>query len=119
MEDSQPIEKKTHNTSAPRGGPPKKHLTFPFEERLRAVKLHLEEGFTQEMVAEEMGISSAAVFKWTRRYRLQGEALKSQYLGRHKARPFTNGRSERSKLCSTPWRTSLRAGPRERPTRRR
>ena len=86
MEENEPVEK-THNPSAPRGGPPKKHLTFTFEERLRAVKLHLEEGFTQEMVAQEMGISSAAVFKWTKRYRLQGEeALKSQYPGRRKAR---------------------------------
>jgi transposase len=58
-------------------------LTFTFEERLRAVKLHLEEGFTQETVAQEMGISSAAVYKWTARYRLQGEeALKSQSPGR-------------------------------------
>jgi transposase InsO family protein len=48
-----------------------------FEMRLRAVKLHLEEGFTLELVAEQMGISSAAVYKWTARYRLQGEeALK-------------------------------------------
>jgi transposase InsO family protein len=86
MEENERVEK-THNTSAPRGGPPKKHVTFTFEERLRAVKLHLEEGFTQEMVAQEMGISSAAVYKWTQRYRLQGEeALKSQSPGRRKAR---------------------------------
>src|SRR6516225_5596405 len=82
MEENERVEK-THNTSAPRGGPPKKRLTFTFEERLRAVKLHLEEGFTQETVAQEMGISSAAVYKWTARYRLQGEeALKSQSPGR-------------------------------------
>jgi transposase InsO family protein len=52
-------------------------LTISFEEKLRAVKLHLEEGFPQELVAQEMGVSSAAVYKWTQRYRLQGEeALK-------------------------------------------
>ena len=85
MQDHERVEK-TKNPSPPRGGPPKKHLTFPFEERLRAVKLHLEEGFTQEMVGQEMGISSAAVYKWTRQYRLHGEeALKSQ--GRGKRRP--------------------------------
>lgn len=84
MQDHERVEK-TKNPSPPRGGP-KKHLTFSFEERLRAVKLHLEEGFTQEMVGQEMGISSAAVYKWTRQYRLQGEeALKSQ--GRGKRRP--------------------------------
>jgi len=85
MQDHERVEK-TKNPSPPRGGPPKKHLTFTFEERLRAVKLHLEEGFTQEMVGQEMGISSAAVYKWTRQYRLHGEeALKSQ--GRGKRRP--------------------------------
>ena len=79
MQENEPVEKKRNNTSAPRGGAPKNRLTFTFQERLRAVKLHLEEGFTQEMVAQEMGISSAAVYKWVARYRLQGEeALKSQ-----------------------------------------
>src|SRR3974390_2487917 len=84
MNENEPVEKKPNTTSAPRGGPPKitRHC-FSFEERLRAVKLHLEEGFTQEMVAEELGISSAAVYKWTARSRLQGEeALKDHYHGR-------------------------------------
>ena len=76
MEENQSIEKKRKNSSPPRGGP-KKRLTVSFEEKLRAVKLHLEEGFPQELVAQELGVSSAAVYKWTHRYRLQGEeALK-------------------------------------------
>jgi transposase InsO family protein len=81
MSDNQPVEKK-NNTSPPRGGSPKKNRRPPFTlaERLRAVKLHLEEGFTQEMVAQEMGISSAAVFKWVARYRNEGEeGLKDRY----------------------------------------
>ena len=73
MQENEPIEKKRNNTSAPRGGPPKKHVTFTFEERLRAVKLHLEEGFTQELVAQEMGVSLAAIGKWLHSYRLHGE----------------------------------------------
>src|SRR2546426_1252693 len=76
MEERQSIEK-SKNTSPRRGGPPKKRLTVSFEEKLRAVKLHLEEGFPQELVAQEMGVSSAAIYKWTHRYRLYGEeALK-------------------------------------------
>jgi len=80
MQENEPVEKKRKTPSAPRGGPPKiARRYFSFEERLRAVKLHLEEGFTQELVARELGISSAAVHKWTARYRLQGEeALKSR-----------------------------------------
>jgi transposase InsO family protein len=84
MQENEPVEKKRNNPSAPRGGPPKiVRRCFTLEDRVRAVKLHLEEGFTQEMVAQEMGISSAAVYKWTARYRLQGEeALKSRLAAR-------------------------------------
>ena len=77
MEERQSIEKSRKNTSPPRGGPPKKRLVISFEEKLRAVKLHLEEGFPQELVAQEMGVSAAAIYKWTHNYRLHGEeALK-------------------------------------------
>src|SRR5262245_9994443 len=90
MQDNQPvakIDKKINSSSPPRGGPPKKNPPHSFEERLRAVKLHLEEGFTQEMVAQEMGLSSAAVYKWAKRYRLYGqEGLKSQHSGQSRAR---------------------------------
>jgi len=37
------------------------------------VKLHLEEGFTQEAVTQEMGISLAALGKWLARYKAEGE----------------------------------------------
>src|SRR5689334_4331625 len=88
MDESQQIEKKQkQNTSAPRGGAQKKHVTFTFEQRLRAVKLHLEEGFSQVLVAEQLGISSAAVYKWTHKYKLYGEeALKSQSSGQRTPR---------------------------------
>jgi transposase InsO family protein len=74
MNENEPVEKKTKKTfSPPRGGPRKKSVRRSFEERLRAVKLHLEEGFTQKMVAEEMGITLAGVQKWISQYRQHGE----------------------------------------------
>ena len=74
MQENEPVEKKRNTTSSPpRGGPPRKILRRSFEERLKAVKLQLEEGFTQQMIAQEMGISSAAVAKWVHQYRLHGE----------------------------------------------
>ena len=86
MQEHEPVEKKK-NLSPPKGGPPRKNSTCTFEDRLRAVKLHLEEGFTQQLVAEEMGISSAAVYKWVARYRMQGEeALKSRHGAQPRAR---------------------------------
>jgi len=73
MNENEPVEKRK-NTSPPRGGPPKKNiLRRTFADRLRAVKLHLEEGFTQETVAREMDISTAALGKWLARYRRDGE----------------------------------------------
>jgi transposase InsO family protein len=76
MEEHEPVEKipkKMETSSPPRGGPPRKGSPRTFEERLRAVKLHLEEGFTQQLVAEEMGLSVAVITKWLQRYRLLGE----------------------------------------------
>ena len=74
MQENEPVEKKRNTTSSPpRGGPPRKILRRSFEERLRAVKFQLEEGFTQELIAQEMGISTAAVAKWVHLYRLHGE----------------------------------------------
>ncbi len=107
MQENEPVEKKRNNSSAPRGGPPKiGRRCCCFEERLRAVKLHLEEGFTQEMVAQEMGISSAAVYKWTARYRLQGEeALKDQ------------GGARRAAHLPQPIRDKILQLKREEPTR--
>jgi transposase InsO family protein len=73
MEQSEPVEKKNNPSSPPRGGPPRKFPPCTFEERFRAVKLHIEEGFTQQMVAEEMGVSLAAIQKWMYLYRHFGE----------------------------------------------
>jgi transposase InsO family protein len=82
MQENEPVARKQKDPSPPRGGG-RKNPPRTFEERVRAVKLHLEEGFTQEQVAAEMGISSAAVYKWVARYRLQGEdALRTQLPGR-------------------------------------
>lgn len=78
MQENERVEKK--NISPPRGGAPQKNRVYSFEIRQRAVKLHLEEGFTQELVASELGISSAVVYKWTKRYRREGEeGLKDKF----------------------------------------
>jgi transposase InsO family protein len=87
MNDNEPVAKKKHNPSAPRGGPREKIVRRTFDERLRAVKLYLEEGFARDLVAQEMGISVGAVDKWVRLYRLLGEeGLKDRHPGRRPAR---------------------------------
>ena len=72
MEENEPVEKK-RNTSPPRGGSREKNPRRPFNIRLRAVKLHLEEGFAQEAVCQEVGVSQACLSKWLRHYRAEGE----------------------------------------------
>ncbi len=43
-------------------------------EKLRAVKLHLEEGFKVALVCQETGVSMTNLYLWLRRYRKDGEA---------------------------------------------
>jgi transposase InsO family protein len=46
------------------------------------VKLHLEEGFSKHLVAEELGVSFQSVQHWVQRYRQNGEqGLDDQYSG--------------------------------------
>jgi transposase InsO family protein len=87
MNENEPVAKKRNTSSAPRGRSREKIVRRTFDERLRAVKLHLEEGFSRALVAQEMGISTAAVDKWLKRYHEQGEeGLKDRRSGRRSAR---------------------------------
>lgn len=46
---------------------------YPFEFRLRVVKLFLEEGYGSQMLHEELGIGKSTITKWVKRYREFGE----------------------------------------------
>jgi transposase InsO family protein len=64
---------------------------YTFEEKLRAVKLHLEEGFKGDLVCAETGVSESSLTVWVRHYRREGEmGLRRQASprpGRRLARP--------------------------------
>lgn len=45
----------------------------PLELRLKAVKLHLEEGYTQVWIAQQLGIAEKTLVEWVKRYRQGGE----------------------------------------------
>jgi transposase InsO family protein len=47
---------------------------YSLEFKLKAVKLHLEEGYTAKMVAEELGIGHSTMSGWIKRYKEEGEA---------------------------------------------
>src|ERR1700761_9245056 len=73
MNEQTVVEKK--RTGPPRGaGGAKKMRRFTPDERLKAVRLYLEEGFSRKLVCQEMGASDCSLDKWLQAYRLAGEA---------------------------------------------
>ncbi len=63
--------------SAPRGA--KKFPRYNFEFRLRAVRFYLEEGYSADLICNEMGMSTYSLYKWANNYKKYGEAgLKTQ-----------------------------------------
>jgi transposase InsO family protein len=50
-----------------------RHNRYSFEEKLRAVKLRLEEGFKGELVSAETGVSTSSLALWVRAFRKEGE----------------------------------------------
>jgi transposase-like protein len=69
MDEKKEVEKKIKR--GPRKGSQQKRYTF--DEKLRAVKLNLEEGFAVPLVSEETGVSTSSLTLWLRRYRKEGE----------------------------------------------
>ena len=80
------VEKKRN--SPPRGaGGAKKSRRYTVAEKLKAVRLCLEEGFTMELVCRELDVSKASLVLWLRAYRQDGEAgLQNPYAGKRAAR---------------------------------
>jgi len=51
----------------------KKMKIYPYETRLKAVKLYLEEGFSAKLISEELGMSDRTLNHWLHRYKKDGE----------------------------------------------
>ena len=67
------VEKKRN--SPPRGaGGAKKSRRYTVAEKLKAVRLCLEEGFSQQQVCDEMGMALSGLNRWVSQYRQEGEA---------------------------------------------
>jgi transposase InsO family protein len=50
------------------------HVPYPFEYRLRAVKLFLEEGYGRSAICEELRVSKESLRRWVELYQAHGEA---------------------------------------------
>jgi transposase InsO family protein len=78
--EEQEAKKKKPTKSRPKkkkgGGP------YPFEFRVRTVRMHLEEGYPASLISAEMGITTETLHQWTKRYQQYGEAgLQNQKRG--------------------------------------
>ena len=63
---------------------PKKRtkLVYPYELRLKAVKLHLEKGISRDVISRELGVGESSVSNWVKAYREKGEdGLRTQARG--------------------------------------
>jgi transposase InsO family protein len=47
---------------------------YPFEFKLKCVKLYLEEGFPSSLIEQEVGVNRNNIHRWVNSYREQGEA---------------------------------------------
>jgi transposase-like protein len=72
MNEQTVVEKKRNGP--PRGAGAKKMRRYSAAEKLRAVRLHLEEGFTQDLVCQELDLGKSTLVLWLQAYRLGGEA---------------------------------------------
>lgn len=86
MKDQTLVEKK--RPSPPRGaGGAKKTRRYSVAEKLKAVRLCLEEGFSQQQVCDEMGMAHSGLSRWIGRYRQEGEAgLQPRFAGKRAAK---------------------------------
>jgi transposase InsO family protein len=73
MEEEQQQQTEKKNLKPPRGFARRKKIRHPFDLKLRAVKLHLEEGFSYGLVSQEMGLSKNTLVSWVQTYRQLGE----------------------------------------------
>jgi transposase InsO family protein len=84
MEEKHEKVEKPRKEGPPRGAArrPKTCNRYPFELKLKAVKLYLEEGFTHEQVTQELKLGPSTLSMWVKRYRHSGqEGLKDQRPG--------------------------------------
>ena len=58
----------------PQGGAARRKFPYTPAERLRVVKLHLEEGLPRSLIVEETGIAADTLGRWIRSYQRHGEA---------------------------------------------
>ncbi len=79
MEEKIEVGKKSPRKKSQKG---RAKVVYPYELRLKAVKLHLEDGISREVIGRELGASDSSIVNWIKAYREKGEdGLRSQPRG--------------------------------------
>ncbi len=63
--------------AAPRTGPNRRGIRYSAADKLKAVKLYLEEGYQAKDIAQKLGIGKSSFGKWIREYRENGSLRSS------------------------------------------
>jgi len=80
-------EAKKKNPSKTRPKKRKGVSPYPFEFRVRTVRMHLEEGYPASLITAEMGITTETLRQWVKRYQQYGETgLQNQRRGTKRPR---------------------------------
>ena len=74
---------------APERVPNRNGLRYSAADRLKAVKLYLEEGYQVKAIARELGIGKSSLGKWIREYREKGSAARESQLELFPANHFS------------------------------
>ena len=53
---------------------PNRHIRYSAADKLKAVKLYLEDGYSTQQVSEQFGVSKSSLTQWARMYREHGAA---------------------------------------------
>jgi transposase len=70
MEEKIEVGKKVSRKNGPKS---RTKVVYPYELRLKAEKLNLEEGISREMISRELGVGRCSVTNWVMAYRKKGE----------------------------------------------
>jgi transposase-like protein len=79
MNEQTVVEKKRNSPPRGAGGATKTRRYTP-EEKLKAVRLYREEGFSMALISQELGVSKSSVEHWLKAYQLGGEAGLQSFL---------------------------------------
>ena len=70
LEEKIEVGKKAARKNGPKKWP---KVVYPYELRLKAVKLNLEKGISRDVISRELGVGESSVSNWIKAYREEGE----------------------------------------------